>query len=89
MKSKSIILQRLAEFETASSALVNAIADYFPLGSRCAIIRTRKGIEYRILGVVWSHPKAWVDQRRLAVKTDSRGTVLGADFSDIQLLESK
>lgn len=75
-----------AKLDKMTDSMAFAVGQQFPIGRRCAILRRRRGIQYRIYGVIWAHPSSWVDPARLAVKTASRGTVLQADYQDIELL---
>jgi hypothetical protein len=73
------------EYYEARRELAEQVGDLFPRGSRCAIVRTRKGKEYHIYGIVWHVPSEF-DPTRIGVKTESRGTILNADYQDIVLL---
>jgi hypothetical protein len=75
-----------SEYEKRQQALADEVGRIYPLGRRCAILRRRKGESYRIYGIIYGAPCAWASPTRLSVKTDSRGTIMQADYHDIELL---
>jgi hypothetical protein len=73
------------QFYDMQDAMERAIHEAFPVGHRCAIVRKRKGEPYYIYGEIAGAPTI----TRLRVRTDSRGTILKADYQDIELIGGK
>lgn len=79
-------LKRLREdYEEVRADLATMVGEFYPLGARCAIVRTRNDKKYQITGFI-RHLPIFGDPTRLSVQTDARGTILNADYEDIELL---
>lgn len=79
------INRRRKQWERVSSELVHAVAEEFPVGRRCAIVRYRKGLPYKIWGEICSTAHSIYFPMRIGVRTNKSGKVMFANYDDLNL----
>lgn len=73
-------------YDEVTRQLALSVALAYPIGQRCAIIRTRRGIEYEIRGEIVFTPSSYGCPTELRIRTDKRGTIMSADYHDVRRL---
>lgn len=78
-------LERIRKrLESTQAELSKRVAVEFPVGRRCWIL-WKEGRQ-RIPGTIVREPSSYYEPTRLIIRSEKRGTIMRADYRDIQLM---